>query len=188
MKSKATTVSRRHMLASIPAAAMVPAVVQANAAPAPLFATTDPVFAAIERHRQAAQAWLKALDDAGSRAEEDAANAMLGHVDDALVDWLTTQPTTIQGVIATLEHASRRPDDEGNGDHIHTHLGDTARRYLYGTPASDVLKAAAAFAEKVPHWGLPIPARERHIRPLLADTDAEKNCLAMCVDGPGGAS
>jgi hypothetical protein len=59
--------------------------------------TDDPVFAAIERHHQAAQA-LSAV--------HKPPDALLEHLsaaeEDAFFAWLTTPPTTMAGVIATL--------------------------------------------------------------------------------------
>lgn len=51
--------SRSAMMAGIPAAAMASAATQANGS-IPTHVTDDPVFAAIEKHRQAVQAWQAA--------------------------------------------------------------------------------------------------------------------------------
>jgi hypothetical protein len=92
MKAKATAVSRRQMLASVPAAdALSPTTAEAS----------DPVFAAIRRHRQAVQSRIPEHD-------EDAAGKLLDAESDALLVWLTTPPTTMAGVLATLDHASAR--------------------------------------------------------------------------------
>lgn len=100
------TISRRQALASIPAVTMTSAWHDATSAQA----TDDPVFAAIERHRQAAQAWRAAVDAASAdgydRAAEAARDAAYDHVGDAFDDWVTTRPTTMAGVIATLEYAA----------------------------------------------------------------------------------
>jgi hypothetical protein len=66
--------------------------------------SADPVFAAVEKHRQAVQAWL-AEDD------ETLSPQLLAAERDAWLAWLTTPPTTMAGVIATMEHASYRPYD-----------------------------------------------------------------------------
>jgi hypothetical protein len=102
-----TTVSRLQMVAA--AAVMTPGTAAA------LNATDsgdDPVFAAIERHRQATRAWLAALDDANAPdtiniAAQAGSDAALDHLYEAFLAWLTTPPTTMAGAIATLEHASR---------------------------------------------------------------------------------
>jgi hypothetical protein len=65
----------------------------------------DPVFAAIARHCEAERAWFAALRDS-----YEAADAALDCAHEALVEWLKTVPTTVEGVIATLEHASARDD------------------------------------------------------------------------------
>jgi hypothetical protein len=51
---------------------------------------------------------------------------------------LTTPPTTLAGVIATLNHASRRSDEEGNGDHAYVHLAEAAQ-YI----GNDIVAAGA---------------------------------------------
>jgi hypothetical protein len=65
--------------------------------------TDDPVFAAIERHRQAAQTLSAAHEPPDALLEQLSAAE-----EDAFLTWLTTPPTTLAGVIATLEYASRR--------------------------------------------------------------------------------
>jgi hypothetical protein len=65
--------------------------------------TDDPVFAAIERHHQAAQALSAAHEPPDALLEQLSAAE-----EDAFVAWLTTPPTTMAGVIATLTYASRR--------------------------------------------------------------------------------
>jgi hypothetical protein len=137
-----TTVSRRAVMAGIPAAAIMPAATQANGAHAPHSTTTDPVFAAIERHRQAVQAWQASMGEAHDA--DKISNQLLAMERDAFREWLTTPPTTLAGVIATLEHASRRPyphDPDYPDDYIHTNLIETAE-YL---PGGDVLEAGEQF-------------------------------------------
>jgi hypothetical protein len=71
----------------------------------------DPVFAAIERHRQAMQDAKKAIEPIAGAAEIDfddhialiAANEVER---DALLEFLLTEPATIAGVLAALEFAS----------------------------------------------------------------------------------
>jgi hypothetical protein len=48
-------------------------------------------------------------------------NQLLAVERDAWLAWLTTPPTTLAGVIATLEHASRRPYPQ-NPDYPHDHI------------------------------------------------------------------
>jgi hypothetical protein len=107
--------SRRHAQAA--AVTMTPAIsLAANSATVPNFAANgrspyqnlreipvpDPVFAAIEQHRQAVQARISETDDDNSEQLLEAEN-------EAFITWLTTVPTTMAGAIATLKHASRRP-------------------------------------------------------------------------------
>lgn len=83
MKAKATTVSRQE-------------------------SADDPVFAAIEKHRLALHAWQASMG--GETREDDEITQQLLHVErDAWRAWLTTQPTTPAGMIATLEYAGARP-------------------------------------------------------------------------------
>jgi hypothetical protein len=79
-------------------------------------APDDPVFAAIERHRQAMRTRPAEHDD-------DARDRLLAAEGDAFVEWLTTPPTTMAGVIATLDHAAANYSDgfdsyycRGDGD------------------------------------------------------------------------
>ena len=126
------TVSRRHMLAAAVTTTPI-AALAANAAHTPRLAAADPVFVAIERHRQAIQARLAEHDD-------DTGMQLLAAETDAFLAWLTTPRTTLAGVIATLNHASRRSDEDGNGDHVYTHLAEAAQ-YI----GSDVLAAGERF-------------------------------------------
>jgi hypothetical protein len=90
--------------------------------------SADPVFAAIEKHRQAVQAWL-AEDDETLSAQ------LLAAERDTWVEWLETQPTTMAGVIATMEHASHRPYDSSE----YANLTESTQY------SSDVLDAGEAF-------------------------------------------
>jgi hypothetical protein len=89
----------------------------------PVASAADPVFIAIEQHRQAARALSAAyqmpdaLLDQLQRAEED-----------ALLAWLTAAPITMAGVIATLEHASRRPYvSDYPYDYVYANLAESAQ-------------------------------------------------------------
>jgi hypothetical protein len=117
----ATTVSRRQMLVTTPAAA---ATMTGGAATA---SADDPVFVAIERHRQAIQARLLALR---TDQPDEISNQLLTAEGDAFLVWLTTPPTTMAGVIATLDHASRRPSDNLlPGDYTYAHLAESAQYF-----------------------------------------------------------
>jgi hypothetical protein len=120
---KATTVSRRQMLATMPAAA---ATMTGGAAAAGASAD-DPVFAAIERHRQVIQARLLALH---TDQPDEISNQLLTAEGNAFLAWLTTPPTTMTGVIATLDHASHRPSDNVlPGDYTYAHLAESAQYF-----------------------------------------------------------
>jgi hypothetical protein len=66
-----------------------------------LWSAADPAIAAIARHRETVQAWLTEDDD-------ELRAPLLNAERDAWLAWLTTPPTTLAGVIATLTHASQR--------------------------------------------------------------------------------
>jgi hypothetical protein len=104
------TISRRQALASIPAVAMTTAMASHDAQ-----AADDPVFAAIERHREALRALSTAQDDANAVFDwtaEAARDAAYDRANDALIDWLKTAPTTMAGVLATLDYAASAIDDD----------------------------------------------------------------------------
>ena len=141
---KVTT--RRQMLASVPAATAALGGLPATAkgvsnigAPA----ADDPVFAAIARHRQAAQALValheppEALVTRLSRAEVE-----------TFLAWLTTPPTTLAGVIATLEHASRRAYEDRNS-HVYTNLAEAAQYDPEDGDPDGALKAGEQFPAMV---------------------------------------
>jgi hypothetical protein len=128
------TRSRRLLLAIVPAAA-----VTSTAAPAAnekrvcYLPTDNPVFAAIARDRGAVH---------GLSAAHEPSDALLAQLSraetDAFLAWLTTPPTTRAGVIAILEHASRRAREEGNGSHVYTSLAESAL-YDPGGDPDDIL-------------------------------------------------
>jgi hypothetical protein len=120
---KATTISYRAMMAGNPAAAMMPAAAQAKAAHGPHSATTDPVFAAIARHREAVQA----LTTAHEPPDELVTQLLRAEVD-AFLAWLATPPTTLAGALATLEYASHRPSVwDYPDDHVYTDPAEAAQ-------------------------------------------------------------
>jgi hypothetical protein len=85
---------------------------------------TDPVFAAIKRHRQAVQAWQVAPSE--THEDDKISNQLLSVERAAWCAWLTTPPTTRAGVIATLEHASQQPYPDDLDDHVPTNLAEAA--------------------------------------------------------------
>jgi hypothetical protein len=70
------------------------------------------------------QAWKASIG--GKTRDDDKISQQLLDVErDAWRTWLTTPPTTIAGIIATLEHAAQRPyrpDADCPDDHIRTNL------------------------------------------------------------------
>jgi hypothetical protein len=137
---KATTVSRRQMLATMPAAA---ATMTGGAATAGA-STDDPVFTVIERHRQTIQARLLALR---TDQPDDISNQLLSAEGDAFLTWLQTPPTTLAGVVATLEHASRRPSDNVlPGDYTYAHLAESAQYFGNIRKAGEQFPAMVAAA------------------------------------------
>jgi hypothetical protein len=92
----------------------------------------DPAIAAIERHRAAMQVLL---------AEDDEAlgTQLVGVEQDACIAWLTTPPTTMAGVIATLEHATTR-------DHEYTILLESAHYHGERLDAAEQFPAMIAAA------------------------------------------
>jgi hypothetical protein len=107
------TTTRRQVLATMPAiaTAMTGSVVVAESS------AEDPVLAAIGRHRQATQAWQQHnrshrdvdLDMTLTKAELEREGAIVDRLleeeGEARFAWATTQPTTMAGIIATLEYA-----------------------------------------------------------------------------------
>jgi hypothetical protein len=132
------TVSRRQMLASVPAATAALSGLLASAAGA----TTDPVLAAIEKHRQAIQA-LSALHEPPEALVTQLARAEV----DAFLAWLTTPPVTLAGVIATLEYASHQPyvSDHHPDDHVYTNLAEAAQYDPGDGDPDGILKAGEQF-------------------------------------------
>jgi hypothetical protein len=123
-----SAVSRRLRLASQSTAAMTPA------------ATEDPVFAAITQHREAERAFSAALRD---NAYDGAAVAALGRAHDALVDWLTTSPTTMAGVLATLDYAASPLSGEPSDRTVLSDVWDSVERLERPARQFPALVAAA---------------------------------------------
>jgi hypothetical protein len=100
----------------------------------------DPVFVAIEKHWRAIETWRAAPGE--TREDDKISKHLLAVERDAWRAWLTTPPTTLAGVIATLEHASRRPypPDPDWDEYAYTNLAETGE-YLPG----DVLEAGEQF-------------------------------------------
>jgi hypothetical protein len=97
----------------------------------------DPMFAAIERHRTAMQALAAAHEPPDALIEQ-----LSGAEQDALLAWLTTPPTTMAGVVASLAYASYRPPDNE-----YANLAESAQ-YCRGdgdSDPNDILTAGEQF-------------------------------------------
>jgi hypothetical protein len=94
--------TRRAILAGAAAlpALTLPAVAFTAAAP-------DPIFAAIEYHRAARDAWWGLNDKAPDEVSDDLLSIRGDAEQDALTDLLETRPTTVAGVIAVLRHVDQ---------------------------------------------------------------------------------
>jgi hypothetical protein len=121
-----TSLTRRGALGAIAAAA---AVTVAGARPTDAAPAIDPIFAAIERHKQTAVVWEAAVgvradfhegpapmtDDLWEErcrledAEEDAREPLL----DAGVDLVATKPTTLAGIVAAVSYMRKQMRDDG---------------------------------------------------------------------------
>jgi hypothetical protein len=131
MTSRIITVPRRQTPAAVPVAVITPGTAAAhNATPV---SGDDPVFAAIEQHRAAVKAWLAENDSVLSAQ-------LLNAEREAFITWLTTPPTTLGGMLATLSYASRRAYN--GSDYVN--LAETTL-YLGGDGSSDIVTAGEAF-------------------------------------------
>jgi membrane-bound ClpP family serine protease len=100
MKSQTTRRAVLASVASLPALAIIPATALGTAA--------DPIFAAIERHRQIEAAYVAACNEPIDEAKEQAREARvvkLSHrSSDALGDLVAMTPTTLTGSAAVLRY------------------------------------------------------------------------------------
>jgi hypothetical protein len=103
--------------------------------PATAASIDDPVFAAIERHRRATKAWQQhneahpevKLTEAEIERDDAIIAELMKDEYDARVAWAETRPTTIAGIIASLEYAAMEgvygldttPLFESDGDPFH---------------------------------------------------------------------
>jgi hypothetical protein len=103
----------------------------------------DPVFTAIERHRKAMQALAAAHEPPDALIDQLSSTEQ-----DAFLAWLTTPPTTMASVIATLTYASRRACEAA----AYANLAESAQ-YSPGDgedDPSDILTAGEAFPPMIP--------------------------------------
>jgi hypothetical protein len=122
-----STLSRRRLLAGVPAVAAVgvPSVATALGG---LATGDDPIFAAIEAHRATIRAFKAAfesrdhLEDTDPEGSIDAPEWIAAELEienaderdaDAEATFLTTQPTTLAGILASLEHAAEDAGGDG---------------------------------------------------------------------------
>jgi hypothetical protein len=96
------TTTRRQVLATMPA---IVTAMTAGAADAEMSAD-DPVFAAIERRRQVPVDFSVKLTKEEVKRDDAIVAALVKEEDDAGFVWLTTEPTTMAGILASLEYAS----------------------------------------------------------------------------------
>jgi hypothetical protein len=113
-----TKTSRRALLAGVPAVAALAAGTTVTGLAAGLAASFDPIFAVIAEHRTALEEYLRAVMVSGAMIShgpdkdpnyDSADNETRGASDweqDALYDVLTTQPTSLAGVVALLAHVA----------------------------------------------------------------------------------
>jgi len=111
MANHETTTSRRAVLAGAATALATGAAVNVAAIVATRAATPDPIFAAIERHRQlyAAHGVACETDD------EDAANAACDAAFSALAELVALTPTTLAGCAAMLRYVQHVTDADNTG-------------------------------------------------------------------------
>lgn len=98
---------------------------------------SDPIFAAIERHRRSAAIWAAAVNrEFELEGKDDALHAEARRVTEeqatekgnACVDLVTKHPTTIDGVIALLRYYGQNASLDG-GTYWPDYLGDSAEEY-----------------------------------------------------------
>lgn len=128
---KSTKLSRRGMMAGLPAIA-------AGVAPAVAFAADDPIFQAIEEHRKAYDAWQATPDEIYG---EEANMAAMGTEGRAMRTVLTTHPTTPAGVAALLTWLAQ-PEWFDHGEPRIRAIGEYDTEY--GRAAARQMQAAAA--------------------------------------------
>jgi len=115
-----TTLTRRRLLASVPAVAAIAAPATATALGGlPAVVGDDPIFAVIESHHDAMKSSTAAyhaqsdMEESGAQegsAEWEAAEATVYNAgsrhNQAQLDFLTTAPATMAGILASLDHAA----------------------------------------------------------------------------------
>lgn len=122
-----TTTSRRAILAG--AAALPALTIPCTANPAP-----DPIFAAIERHREARAVWWEPVPGETDQESDDRINRTAAAAERTLADVISTKPTTIAGCVALLRHVH---------DHLAVYEGEEA--HILSNAAGDTGASAEVF-------------------------------------------
>jgi hypothetical protein len=117
-----TSPTRRNILGTIAGAGAV-ALTLPPARAAALGA--DPIYAAIERHKAASAVWDAAItirakfQDASDESKEqadklqEAADEAWGSCEQAAIDLINTEPTTLAGIVAAIRYCIRQMADDG---------------------------------------------------------------------------
>jgi selenocysteine lyase/cysteine desulfurase len=134
--------TRRAVLAgaaALPALAIIPATALGAGA-------VDPIFAAIERHRQAEATYVAACneptDQAKEQAREDRANKLCGRSSDALGELVAMTPTTLAGCAAVLRYLETHEKSYDEAVLLDNHSDNVS------VPARDLLSRIAATLEE----------------------------------------
>jgi hypothetical protein len=150
--------SRRAALAGVMSAAALPVAV---ALPVPAMAVkTDPIFAAIERHKAAAAIWDAAVSIRGDSDESDRDETLRLDVavDEAWepcvqagLDLLDTEPTTLAGIVAAIQYMRAQMLDDGTYMPHHLEyegIGDANETMGWIDAFLDTIASAAAALDK----------------------------------------
>lgn len=100
--------TRRHLLTIAAGGAVAAVIPTAALAAAP---AVDPIYAAIERHKQAAAVWDALLEQ--SDEDDDAVDDAWGLCEQAGIDLVTTEPTTQAGIVAAIAYIRIQMLDDG---------------------------------------------------------------------------
>ena len=135
------TTSRRAILAgaaALPALAIIPATAVAAAG-------IDPIFAALERHRQIEAAYVAAcnepIDQAKEQAREDRVTKLCHRSSNALGELVAMTPTTLAGCAALLRYLEAHEESYDEAVLLDNHSDNVS------VPARDLLSRIAATLE-----------------------------------------
>ena len=131
--------TRRAVLAG---AAALPALAIIPATALPAIGGTDPIFAAIERHRQAEAAYLAACNEHVERAKEQAREErvikLCHRSSNALGELVAMTPTTVAGCAAVLRYLEAHEQSYDEAVLLENHSDNVS------VPARDLLSRIAA--------------------------------------------